>query len=380
LRLVEHRDARCVGPTSAISRLRTSTRASSVLLPSCACARAAREDLACFTAVRLASAGPHDLPAGEPHRGGRCLPVAMPADRASDTPVASPRMPFALARWSHPGSRRGRRRTAPVKDASQLNDPRCLPSLEGLRPATPFRASGSGLRRGRGFATAIPALDAFSPVRFLAESHGPGSRPRAPSPGGTALLRASASLADFCNRLRRAGTPDGPTGPRTRVGLSPRCTPAPTDAGCVGLSGASPHRGPASHDPLTPAFARRAPLAWTGRTAGRSARAKANRALLTRRACPPRCAPGTRVTGSTRCRVWKARRLVAPAEILLGCRLAKGDTVERIGVPSIATEPLREREIALPCAPGPPAPSRRLVRGIAPGPARLLDRVCGATF
>jgi len=51
--------------------------------------------------------------------------------------------------------------------------------------------------------------------------------------------------------------------------------------------------------------------------------------------------------------VWKTSRFVAPAEILLGCSLAKGCTVERIEVPFAAPESLRERKIAPPCAPGP---------------------------
>jgi len=42
-----------------------------------------------------------------------------------------------------------------------------------------------------------------------------------------------------------------------------------------------------------------------------------------------------------------------PAETSLGRLPAKGDAVEEIGVPSAALEPLRERRIAPPCAPGP---------------------------
>jgi len=51
--------------------------------------------------------------------------------------------------------------------------------------------------------------------------------------------------------------------------------------------------------------------------------------------------------------VWKTWGLVAPAETLLGCNLAKGCAVERVGVPSAAPESLRERRIAPPCAPEP---------------------------
>jgi len=87
-------------------------------------------------------------------------------------------------------------------------------------------------------------------------------------------LPTSATFSSTRGHTRRA------IDPRTRVGLSPRYSPAPTDAGCVGFCGASPHREPASHSPHAPAFARRVPLAWAGRTAGRSTRAKAGRAFL----------------------------------------------------------------------------------------------------
>jgi len=140
--------------------------------------------------------------------------------------------------------------------------------------------------------------------------------------------------------------------PRTRVGLSPRYSPAPTDAGCVGFHGALPHREPASHSPFAPAFARRAPLAWTGQTVGRGARAKADARSWTIRACPPRSASSTWVAGSTRREVWSPSRLIAPAEVPLGCRPAKGETVEKTEVLFAALEPLRDRRIAPPCAPG----------------------------
>jgi hypothetical protein len=68
--------------------------------------------------------------------------------------------------------------------------------------------------------------------------------------------------------------------PRTRVRLSPRCSPAPTDAGCVGLAMRCRIRKPASHDLHATACARRVPLAWTGQIADRSARVKASCALL----------------------------------------------------------------------------------------------------
>jgi hypothetical protein len=57
LRFLERRDARCVGPVSAISRLRTSTHASPAPEWSNACAPAIGDPV-CFTAERVALVGP----------------------------------------------------------------------------------------------------------------------------------------------------------------------------------------------------------------------------------------------------------------------------------------------------------------------------------
>jgi len=148
--------------------------------------------------------------------------------------------------------------TAPARPRERSepeNDPECLPSIEDLCPATPSRASGSGLHEPRGLATALPAPDAFAPPRaLLGISRELGRRPRGPVASGDhaslGLGRrspTSATVTTHGHTLRAAN-------PRTRVELSPRCSPAPTDAGCVGLSGALPHRGPASRDSLTPVF------------------------------------------------------------------------------------------------------------------------------
>jgi hypothetical protein len=93
-----------------------------------------------------------------------------------------------------------------------MNDLRCLPSDENLCPATPSRAPGSGLPRLHGLATAVPVVDAFAlPRDSLRSPRELGSRPRAPLPAGSTLLRTSTSFADFCNRIRRTGTPDEPS-------------------------------------------------------------------------------------------------------------------------------------------------------------------------
>jgi len=79
--------------------------------------------------------------------------------------------------------------------------------------------------------------------------------------------------------------------PRTRVGLSPRCSPAPTDAGCVGLSGALPHRGPCEPQPARAGLraARSTCVDDADHGPGRSS--KARRALLTMSRVPYSVAP-----------------------------------------------------------------------------------------
>jgi len=117
LRLPVLHDARCVGPTSAFSRLRTSTRASPV--PGCvnrfrACAVG---EIACFTAVRFASVGRTFSLGG--HRGGLVVPVAMRACRTSDIPVASSPCADPLARSNTRESRRDRLTAHPRERCEQ---------------------------------------------------------------------------------------------------------------------------------------------------------------------------------------------------------------------------------------------------------------------
>jgi hypothetical protein len=76
--------------------------------------------------------------------------------------------------------------------------------------------------------------------------------------------------------------------------------------------------------------------------------------------------------------VWMSRRLVAPTEISLGCRLAKGDTVEEIEVLSVATIPLHEQRIAPRCAPGSESLHAASFGGIARGLPRLFHPLVDA--
>jgi hypothetical protein len=184
----------------------------------------------------------------------------------------------------------------------------------------------------------------------------------------------SATVSTYGHALRAVD-------PRTRVGLSPRCSPGTNRCRVASVSPVRCHtvdlRAAIRSRRLS---LRRAPLARTRRITGRGARAKAwfarsfddvARALLV----TPR-APGS----PARFAPWsgKTAGLVAPAEIPLGCLPAKGDTVERIRVPSAATEPLRERGIAPSCAPGPRPRHATSLEVLLGGLARLFHRFCDA--
>jgi hypothetical protein len=247
------------------------------------------------------------------HRGGRCLPVAMRVIRTSGISVASPTGVTSLARPAHPWEPPRPPSTRSRERASRMSDPRCLPSSKNLCPATLSRASGSGVSRLRGLATAIPVLDAFSPPGDLAELSEAGSPSTRPAANGS---HASLDLGAAC-RLLQPETTRGHTqrafNPRTRVGLSPRYSPAPTDAGCVGP------RYVAASGACEPRPAR-AGLRTTCSTCvdraerGPSRSSKGEpRALGRCRACPSRYDPGTRVTGSIGGGAWRTPSLVAPA-------------------------------------------------------------------
>jgi len=164
------------------------------------------------------------------------------------------------------------------------------------------------------------------------------------------------------------------TDPRTRVGLSPRCSPAPTDASCVGLRDTLPHRGPASHGPHATCLRTLRSTCVDKANRGPKRRSEGDRAFFERFARALLFdASGTRVTGSTLREVWRTSRFVAPAETHLGNRLAKGDLFGRIRVPSSTTEPLRDRRRE-------PLRARQDRRPVTPPPERhcsgALSRLC----
>jgi hypothetical protein len=175
------------------------------------------------------------------------------------------------------------------------------------RPAPEFPGSAAWPPRFR-FSTP------FHPREALADSRGPGPRPRAPLPTGDTLLWTSASLADFCNLKQRAGTPNERSILAREWSFrsaTRRHQPMPVALARDTL----PHREPASLDLHAPACARRVPLAWTGQMEGRSVRGKASRALLDDVARALLVAPrAPYVAGSIRDEAWRTPSLAAPAE------------------------------------------------------------------
>jgi hypothetical protein len=129
-------------------------------------------------------------------------------------------------------------------------------------------------------------------------------------------VRASLSLGAACRLLQPETTREHTLrafDPRTRVELSPRYSPAPTDAGCVGP------RYVAASGACEPRPAR-AGLRTTCSTCvdradrgPKRSRKGEPRALGRCRACPSRGASGTRVAGSIGDEVWRTPSLVAPA-------------------------------------------------------------------
>jgi len=187
LRLLVQGDARCVGPTSAISR----SSYEHPRLVGSRCVKRLRtcaiEEIACFTFRTIRFGGSHVLlsessrwalssrrDACEPDLWHPCrLPHGGHAARAG--------MSLREGRRDHPPRTR-------VNEVRCRNDPRCLPSSKDRCPATPFRASGFGLRPHRDLAAALLTIDAFSLPLALSSRREPGPRPRAPLPAGGALL------------------------------------------------------------------------------------------------------------------------------------------------------------------------------------------------
>jgi len=247
------------------------------------------------------------------HRGGRCLPVAMRVVRTSGIPVASPTCVMSLARPAHPWkpprppSARSRERCEPCERSE-------MPSVE-QEPLPRNALSSARLRTSP--ASRLGHRDSGSRRLFTPASPCGPSRAGLPSTRPVANgEHASLSLGDAC-RLLQPVTTRGHTlrafDPRTRVELSPRYSPAPTDAGCVGpryvaASGACEPR------PARAGLRTTCSTCVDGANRGpKRSRKGEPRALGRCRACPSRGASGTRVAGSIGDEVWRTSSLVAPA-------------------------------------------------------------------
>jgi len=304
--------------------------------------------------------------------------------RTSDTPVAARPEPLALARLvlssrsprSHPPRPRERSGAGKTIRGAFHRSRTFAPQRPLGRPAPDFTSR----------AVWPPRCPLPTPLHTRGPCEGIprelGRRPRVPLPAGSRFSRPRSPLADFCNRMRRTGTPFRAADPRTRAGLAPCCSPA----SAMPVASARPvrrHTGGLRAMIRSRRLSLRRDLRYCpsradrGRGASRAEAPEQRRfarsfeyvaraLLLTPRApgSPARFGPAG----------WRPARLFVLAEIPLGCRPAKSDTVERIRVPSDATEPLRERRIAPSCAPGPRPPHAAFVEGIARELARLLYR------
>jgi hypothetical protein len=205
LRFLERRDTRCVGPVSAISRLRTSTRASPAPEESSACAPAIG-DLVCFTAERVASVGSHVAPLRDFTGSG----VVFPSRCVRTGPLA-PLSPPTRSPWSSRSlrsraGRRDRHEPARVNDANRKRSG--VPSIDrGPSPRSALSDARLRTSRARGLAAA-PARSRrlCTPARPFGIPQELGRRPRVPLPPGITLLSASVVARRLLQPLRHTGT------------------------------------------------------------------------------------------------------------------------------------------------------------------------------
>jgi hypothetical protein len=256
--------------------------------------------------------GPHDSIVSSPRWA-----FSSRRDACGSVPLASlsplPRVSCRSRDLRIRGSRRDRPRPdrVNVRAGGTIRD-----AFHRARTIAPQRPFGRPAREFPGFAAWPPRLRISAPFHLretLRSSRRPGPRPRAPLPTGDTLLWTSAPLADFCNLNTTRGHTQRAFDPRTRVGLSPRYSPAPTDAGCVGpgyvaASGACEPRH--ARAGLRTTCSTRVDRADRGPR--RSSKGEP-RALGRCRACPSRGASGTRVTGSIGDEAWRTSSLVVPA-------------------------------------------------------------------
>jgi hypothetical protein len=128
---------------------------------------------------------------GGPHQGhlSTATGVVLPSWRVRSSLWHPCRVshfgPFARAKLPPCELPRPHPRRARVNVACGMCDPRCLPSDKDLRPATPFRAPGSGLRSRTAWPPTRERSAPFHHAQALASLSRLDPRPRAPLPAGT---------------------------------------------------------------------------------------------------------------------------------------------------------------------------------------------------
>jgi hypothetical protein len=274
LRLLVRHDARCVGPISAnLSSSYQHPRLVGFRCVTCLRTCAPNSRLVHISAIGFG--GPHVSLSC--HRGGRFLPTVTRGGRTSDIPVASLTIPMALARPRVTVRVAEIISECPCERSARRNDPECLPSDKDLCPATPSRASGSGLPRERGLATATSVVDAVSPPWNLSDPRRPGPCARDPvATGSRASCGPWRRLPTSATCMRRAGTPDERFVLARERGFrsaTRRHQPMPVASVSTVRCRIGDQRATTRTRRLD---ARRVPLAWTGQVVGRNARVKAN--------------------------------------------------------------------------------------------------------
>jgi hypothetical protein len=302
-----------------------------------------------FTPERLASVGPHVSPYWDIGRAGRFLPSRGPWGAAPLTLLSPPPNAEGCSRTlEHVRNRRDRSCCARVKTyiAQPITTRSVFRRARTLAPQRPFERSAPDFPGGAVWPPHHRFSTPFHPPAILVDVR-TGQAP-VHAHRCQRLARFSWALDAAC-RLLQPVTTRGHTlraiDPRARVELAPHYTPAPTDAGCVGRTVRRRTENQRATVRARRLVDRRAPLAWTGRTAGRGAGAKAGRAFF------ERFARALLVdTSGIRCRQLDSprksgtpSRFLVPAETHRRSRLAKGDAFGRVRMPSLATEPLRDR-------------------------------------
>jgi len=275
-----------------------------------ALSRCAIGEIACFTSERFASVG---------HTSCRSPRWALSSrrDACGSVPLASLSPLPCVSRRSRDLRTRGSRRDRPRPDRVNVRAGRAIrDAFHRTRTFAPQRPLERPAQEFPGFAAWPPRLrfsTPFHPRETLAELSRAGPPSTRPVASGR---HASLDLGVAC-RFLQPETTRGHTQrafhPRTRVELSLRYSPAPTDAGCVGpryvaASGACEPRSARA------GFRTTCSTCVDGADGGpRRSRKGEPRALGRCRACPSRGASGTRVAGSIGDEAWRTSPRVGSA-------------------------------------------------------------------